>query len=253
MLTSALLFYKQWKNDLEGMGFKINPCDACTANKMVNGKQLTVAWHVDNLKVSHVDKAVARDFIEWVRQLCGKTGDVKPVFGDKHVHLGMTLDCSQKGSPRVDMRDHVNEMLKECPEEVNGKIASPATEKLFSVNDSSGKLGKEKAEAFHSMVAEGSFLAKRGRPDIQLVTAFLCARVQSPASEDWSKLHRLMQWLKKTRNDVLTLTTLDKSKVMWCADAAFAVHLDMRSHAGAHVTMGQGAVQASSGEQKMNT
>ncbi len=44
MLTSALLFHKQWKNDLEGIGLKIKPCNACTANKTVNSKQLAVAW-----------------------------------------------------------------------------------------------------------------------------------------------------------------------------------------------------------------
>ena len=44
------------------MGFEINPYDPCVANKMVNGAQCTVYWHVDDLKVFHVDEAVVTTF-----------------------------------------------------------------------------------------------------------------------------------------------------------------------------------------------
>ena len=53
MIQSSLMFYKKLRADLESEGFKINPYDPCIANKMVNGKQMTIAWHVDDLKVSH--------------------------------------------------------------------------------------------------------------------------------------------------------------------------------------------------------
>lgn len=46
----------------EGMGFKINQYDICVANKMINGKQFTVLWHVDDLKISLKDKKVVTDF-----------------------------------------------------------------------------------------------------------------------------------------------------------------------------------------------
>ena len=38
MLTSAFPFYKQFKNDIEEIGFQINPYDPCIANKIVNEK-----------------------------------------------------------------------------------------------------------------------------------------------------------------------------------------------------------------------
>ena len=40
---------------------------------------------------------------------------------------------------------------------------------------------------------------------------------------------------------------------MWYPDAAFAVHQDMRSHTGAVLTMGKGAMQVISAKQKLNT
>ena len=43
---------------LEKEGFKINLYDTCVANKIINGKQCTITWHVDDLKISHVEQAV---------------------------------------------------------------------------------------------------------------------------------------------------------------------------------------------------
>ena len=55
LLKSALLFYEKLSQDLIENGFTLNPYDPCVANKMVNGEQMTVIWHVDDLKVSHKD------------------------------------------------------------------------------------------------------------------------------------------------------------------------------------------------------
>ena len=57
-IKSALLWYKLFSTTLENMGFKINPYDRCVANKIVNGKQCTIVWYVDNVKVSHVQQSV---------------------------------------------------------------------------------------------------------------------------------------------------------------------------------------------------
>ena len=58
MMKSALLFYRKLVADLASLGFVINPYDPCVANKMVNGKQMTVCWHVDDLFIGHKDPKV---------------------------------------------------------------------------------------------------------------------------------------------------------------------------------------------------
>ena len=50
LLKSAMLFYKKLVADLIKYGFKINPYDPCVANTMAHGKQLTVSWHVNDVK-----------------------------------------------------------------------------------------------------------------------------------------------------------------------------------------------------------
>jgi hypothetical protein len=61
ILKAALLFYKRPIKDLMGIGFKLNPYDPCVANKTVKLKQMTLCWHVDDMKVSHaMPKQVGR-------------------------------------------------------------------------------------------------------------------------------------------------------------------------------------------------
>ncbi len=61
MLQSSLLYYKKFWNDIESIGFKVNPYDPCIiANQIIKGKQhSTVSWHVDDLKSSHVNSTIS--------------------------------------------------------------------------------------------------------------------------------------------------------------------------------------------------
>jgi hypothetical protein len=63
MMKSALLFYQHLFADLISLGFGVNPNDPCVANKNINGKQMTVCWHVDDLFIGHEDSAVVTNFI----------------------------------------------------------------------------------------------------------------------------------------------------------------------------------------------
>ena len=54
IMKVALLFYIKFVENLKSIGFQLNPYNTCVANKIVDGAQLTVVWHVDDLKVSHI-------------------------------------------------------------------------------------------------------------------------------------------------------------------------------------------------------
>jgi hypothetical protein len=60
---AALLFWKLLTSTLVEMGFIINPYDWCVANKDIDGKQCTILWHVDDLKISHKDPEVVTTII----------------------------------------------------------------------------------------------------------------------------------------------------------------------------------------------
>ena len=51
----SLRFYKKIVKELKKYRFEIDPYDPCVTNKVINGKKMTVLWHADDIKVSHVD------------------------------------------------------------------------------------------------------------------------------------------------------------------------------------------------------
>ena len=72
-LQAARLFWEKLQAKLvNDWGFTPNRYDSCVVNKEVNGKQLTVAWHVDDLKVSHQDEAALDEFIAMMEEEFGK-------------------------------------------------------------------------------------------------------------------------------------------------------------------------------------
>ena len=177
---------------------------------------------------------------------------MKAVRGKKHDYLAMILDYSTKGKVKINMTRYVKDRIKDFPDKITSTNSSPASEKLFNINDSP-PLEKERAEIFHTFVAKALFVAKRGRPDIQTAVAFLCTRVKAPTQEDWHKLIRMMKFLYGTQEDVLTLGINCANIVKWYADAAFSVHPDMKSHTGMNMTWGTGSIISSSRKQKLNS
>jgi len=52
-VRSALLWYELYLTVFKDMGFVINLYNNCLANKIINGKQCTVIWNVDDNKINH--------------------------------------------------------------------------------------------------------------------------------------------------------------------------------------------------------
>ena len=68
MMVASLLYYRKFCNSLTGIGFEFNPYDPCVANKIINGKQMTIAFHVDDCKLSHKDPKAMDAMIKWLRE-----------------------------------------------------------------------------------------------------------------------------------------------------------------------------------------
>ena len=77
---------------MEKQGFEVNPYDPCVANKKVNGEQMTVTWHVDDLKVSHKDGAEIKKFADYLRATYN--GKLVEHYGEVHDYLGVDMDYS---------------------------------------------------------------------------------------------------------------------------------------------------------------
>ena len=95
------------------------------------------------------------------------------------------------------MYDYLEDILKEADErgDMNGTAVTPASDDLFTVDESSPKLNDEMSDYFHRVTARFLFAAKRARPDIQVAVAYLCTRVKYPIESDYHKLTRLVKYI----------------------------------------------------------
>ena len=86
------MFWENLSGTLKSLGYKRNPYNACTMNKNIKGKQATIRWHVDDLKISHVEYNVVSDIVS---ELNKEFGTITPLTETRlkvHDYLGMTID-----------------------------------------------------------------------------------------------------------------------------------------------------------------
>jgi hypothetical protein len=81
--------------------------------------------------------------------------------------------------------------------------------------------------------------------------AFLASRVQEPTENDWEKLERLLKYLNGTKTLGLALSADKDLSVLAYVDASYGVHWDAKSHTGALISLGKGAIYSKSSKQKL--
>ena len=79
------------------MGYQRNEYDWCVMNKIIDNKQCTILWHVDDPKTSHVDPAIVFSVLANIDAEYGKIAKMTITRGKVHKYLGMTIDYSSPG------------------------------------------------------------------------------------------------------------------------------------------------------------
>jgi hypothetical protein len=176
------------------MGFTLNPYDQCVANCMIEGKQCTIAWYVDDTKISHVDPNVVMRIIQELEKHFDKMTVAR---GREHVFLGMHIQYTEENTAVITMKTYLEEAITESGLDISRHASTPTTRTLFEVNKVLELLGKdEESEAFHSVVEKLLYVSLRARVNLLVAVAFLCTRVSRSTRQDMSKLKRVFLYIK---------------------------------------------------------
>jgi hypothetical protein len=249
-IESALLWYSLYVSTLKGMGFIVNPYDRCVANAMIDGKQCTIVWYVDDNKLLHMSEDILTDVIGKIKI---HFGELVVSRGRKHTFLGMNLVFNDDGSLQIETKKYIEEAIETFGEDVSKRVSSAATKKLFEINPATEDLDTERADIFHSVVAKLLWVEKRSRPDIETTISFLCTRVSKSDEDDWLKLKRLLQFLNQTIDDVRVVAADDLCKLFTWVDASYVIRHDMRGHTGGATSFGTGIIHGKASKQRLNT
>ena len=77
--------------------------------------------------------------------------------------------------------------------------------------------------------------------------------VRNPDEDDWSKLTKLLTFLNKSKQDVLTLEVNNTKSMNWYIYSSHDEHNDIRNYAGACMTLGSRMIITAFTIQKINT
>jgi hypothetical protein len=250
MVKSALLWYKLFTETLYDIGFRLNPYDACVANSIINQKQATICWYVDDNKISHVEPTVVTDIVDRIEKEFGKMTVTR---GKRHSFLGMDIVFNEDTTASILMKSYLEEAMSDVNIDRSMTTTSPAKKDLNVTHDDLPRLGKERSDIFHSVVMKLLYVAKRARGDILPTIAFLSTRVSKSNEKDWEKLERLCHYINGTIDDPFIIGADNMHTMYTWVDASYAVHDDMKSHTGGTISFGRGALMPTSEKHKLNT
>jgi len=248
-LTAPILWYQLFAATLTDLGFTINAYDPCVANKMINGKQFTVCWYVDDLKLSHESSEVVSDMIKVIES---KFGKMTVTRGKKHTYLGIDFEIKNE-KVHINMKAYLQECIDSYGESIMCNATAPATKELMYVNEESQRLEEFRKDKFHHIVAKLLHISKRSRLDLQVSIGYLCTRVQHPTVEDWKKLRRVLQYIRGTidMERIVSMKLIGEIDIF--IDASHGAHWDKKGQTGGCVSVGSGVIHARSNKQNINT
>ena len=249
-VEAAALLYTNLCTTLVSGGFTANQYDPCVFNEVgVDGAQITVVMHVDDLFVVSMSDASLEKFENYMRRVYK---EIKVSKGKVLDYIGMTFDYVVPGQVCITMDNCERDILSECG--VWELRQTPASASLFDTRDAP-RVSDEDTQFFRTFVAKMLYLAKRVRPECLAAVAFLTTRVHCVDIDDLAKLKRLLGYLRATQHRGIVLRIGDNMAVSAYIDASYGIHRDSgKSHTGCAIVLGDaGVLSARSSKQKIVT
>ena len=106
-LEASLIFWGEISKSLKDMRYQRNEYNWCFMNKIIDNKQCTILWHVDDTKTSHVGPDVVSRVLADIDAEHGNIAKMTITRHKVHKYLGMTIDYSLPGKVIFSMIDYI--------------------------------------------------------------------------------------------------------------------------------------------------
>ena len=114
-LIRFLLFWRYLVVKLKSLGFQENPYNPFVMKKVISESLCTICWHMDYLKISHMQSTVVDGVLRRLEVKYRKVYLIKTTQGKVHNYLLMLLDFINKFKLRVKIQSTYKVFWKPHP------------------------------------------------------------------------------------------------------------------------------------------
>ena len=243
---SPLMWQMHLLNTLKRLGFTRLINDDCLYIYKRNNHFTLIAIHVDDI----LQMSTSMDLIQLLHDGLAETYHGLVYNKEPKSYLGMNLTTqSDNKSIEIDMTASINKLIDKHLPKPYKLYNSPGGSDLFDAKDSTPLPNKNN---YLSIVMSLMYIARLVRPDILLSVVYLSTRSSQPTENDYSKLMRVLSYLKMTSHIKLKLQC-DNLTINCHCDASYGAHHDGASHTGYWVSLGKtrSYLYAKSNKQKL--
>ena len=232
---------------LRSLDFKPTASDPCVYIKrsVSDGALVYVSVHVDDFGIMAPTKA----HIDEVKQGLAKTYKLV-CTPDLKFYLGLHITRDRvKRSIDIHQGGYIDEFLSEYNIIPSASTNFPHTPMVAVDSDTctldtkpldvSPLLPPSKITFYQAKVGSLNYLAGNTRPDILFATTMASRRNQNPTGRDMEAVDRILWYVAGTRTLGLRLFSGEGIKLYCTVDAAYANHLDRKSHTGVTLHIGR--------------
>ncbi|RVW36529.1 Retrovirus-related Pol polyprotein from transposon TNT 1-94 [Vitis vinifera] len=228
-------WYFKFHQIIVSYGFEANLMDECVYHKFSGSKYIFLVLYVDDILLATNDISILHD----TKRFLSKHFEMKDL-GDASFVLGIQIHRDRsRGILGLSQRTYIDKVLQRYGMQ-NSKPGDTPVAKgdKFSLNQChKNSLESQEMQKIPYASAVGSLMYAQvcTRPDIAYIVGMLGRYLSNPGMDHWRAAKRVMRYLQRTKEYMLTYRRLDQLELIGYSDSDFAGCQDSRRSTSGYI------------------
>ncbi|RVW76784.1 Retrovirus-related Pol polyprotein from transposon TNT 1-94 [Vitis vinifera] len=247
-------WYFKFHQIIVSYGFEANLMDECVYHKFSGSKYIFLVLYVDDILLATNDISILHD----TKRFLSKHFEMKDL-GDASFVLGIQIHRDRsRGILGLSQRTYIDKVLQRYGMQ-NSKPGDTPVAKgdKFSLNQCpKNSLESQEMQKIPYASAVGSLMYAQvcTRPDIAYIVGMLGRYLSNPGMDHWRAAKRVMRYLQRTKEYMLTYRRLDQLELIGYSDSDFVGCQDSRRSTSGYIyLLAGGAISWRSAKQTLVT
>ncbi|RVX07895.1 Retrovirus-related Pol polyprotein from transposon TNT 1-94 [Vitis vinifera] len=230
-------WYRKFDQVITSFGFKKNTVDQCIYLKFSGSKFIILVLYVDDILLASSDVGLLHE----TKRFLSSEFDMKDL-GNASFVLGIQIHRDRsRGILGLSQKAYIDKVLSRFGMSNCAPGDTPVAEgDKFSLHQCpKNELEKKDMERFPYASAIGSLMYAQvcTRPDIAYIVGMLDRYLSNPSMDHWKKAKRVMRYLQRTKDYMLTYRRSSHLEIVGYSDSDFAGCLDSRRSTSGYIFM----------------